>query len=550
MFSDVNPASCRQFYAMGAHNYFIIALFPIFIATTLWIRRQPPFHGKRFFLIANWALIVWLLAVALELFSVTPACKIFWGMLAYSGIDLLPVAWFLFVYRYTRGETGKVLPWQWAIIIALPTFGTLAALASPYTGLFYTSESGPATTAIGAPIHYVYGPLFYINAAVLYCLILASFILLGIGVSRTTGIARLLCVLLMTMTALPSAANFGYITFGINIAGFDPTPFLFSFVLLAYAMVLSLSKFFQISNIAKDMIFDSLPTAVVVLSSDGRILTFNQHAQKLMLKLKQPNPVVWDIPMLADLMTIAVSGENLTTPPEVKINAEFFEVGMTPIHDNRQSKIRPVIGFVFVFFEVTKRKQVQVSLAEALDQSGAQLDQVVMQNRLIAQEVRTDPLTGLLNRRSLSDEFQRMTDAKAKTVFAVLVDIDHFKSINDRLGHGVGDEVLIALATCLQRSFREKDRVFRLGGEEFLILLTDVDLQALYSRIAQLRHLTTLAGELLLPNDMHLQFSAGVATWPTDAENLPTLLDRADKRLYAAKQAGRNRTKGPLAETG
>ena len=550
MLLDVSAASCRQFHATGAQNYFIVALFPVFIAITLWIQRQPPFHGKRFFLTANWALIAWLLAVALELFSVAPACKMLWSMLAFPGIDLLPVAWFLFVYRYTRGETGKVLPWQWAMLIALPMFSTLAALTSPYTGLFYGPGSAPASTAMGAPILYVHGPLFYINVAILYCLILASFVLLGIGVARTTGVARLLYVLLVSMTALPSAANVGYIAFGINIAGFDPTPFLFSFVLLAYAMVLSLSNFFQISAIAKDMIFDNLPSAVVVLSSDGQILTSNRHAQKLMPQLAQTDPVVWDIPMLADLMTLAISGENLRNAPEVRIGNELFEVGLTPIHDNRRPKIRPIIGFSFVFFEVTKRNQLQVSLANALDVSDARLDEVVMQNRLIAHEARTDTLTGLLNRHSLSDEFDKMTASKAKTVFAVLVDIDYFKTINDSFGHGTGDEVLIAIATCLQRAFRDTDRVFRIGGEEFLILLTDVDLQALYGRIAHLRHQTKLAGELLLPEDLPLQFSAGVATWPTDAETLSTLLDSADKRLYAAKQAGRNRTKGPLAETG
>ncbi len=549
MMTDFDLGHCTQLRGTGVQDYFILLLFPIFVANTIWILRQPTFYGKRFFLTANAALIAWLFAVVMELFSIAPGCKIMWSMLAFPGIGLLPVSWFLFVYRYTNGESGKVLPWQWALIIAIPTLATLAALTSPWHGFFYTSETMPSSDAIGAPIIYDYGPLFYTNAALLYGFLIGSFIMLGIGVASTIGISRLLYVLLFFMTALPSAANVGYIAFGFNIAGFDPTPFLFSFVLLAYAALISLSSFFQISAIAKDMIFDSLPTAVVVVSIDGRIMASNKLAQFLLPPIARAAPVVWDVPVLADLMTLAVSGEKLVTPPEVRINDEVFEVGLTPINDDRRASNRPVIGFALVFFQVTQRKQLQLSLAEALDESDAKISEILSDNQRIADEVRTDPLTGLLNRRSLNDDFEAMTASGTTAVFAVMVDIDFFKVINDRLGHAKGDEVLIAVATCLQRAFRSTDRVFRMGGEEFLVLLTEIDLQSLYRRISKLRNDMDVAGKLLLPNNLRLQFSAGVATWPIDSTNLPDLLDSADRRLYTAKQSGRNRTTGPRAET-
>lgn len=550
MFSKISFGSCTHLVGGGVQNYFIVLLFPFFLLITLWIMRKPGFHGKQFFLITNWALIAWLFAVAMELFSEVPDCKILWGMLAFPGINLLPVAWFLFVYRYTRGHSEKVLPWQWALLVIAPVMGTLMALTSPLHGLFYAPGTAPISAEINAPIRYVYGPLFYINVGVLYALLLASFALLLHGAMRTTGISRVLHVLLIMMTAMPSVANVSHIAFGFSIAGFDPTPFLFSLVLLAYITLISLGSFFQVSSIAKDMIFDNLPSAVVVLSNDGRIVASNRMAQTIMPHIKSGSPVVWDVPVLADLMTLAISGERLDIPPEVRIQHGIFEVGLTPIHDDRHPNHPTTIGFAFVFFEVTNRNHLQQSLTTALDVSDAKLDEVLTQNRRISDEVRTDPLTDLLNRRTLHKEFDDMITSGASSVYAVILDIDFFKSINDRLGHSVGDQVLVAISTCLRRAFRNSDRVFRLGGEEFLILLKDIDLQSLHHRIKNLRQDVNFAGTLLLPKDMPLNFSAGIATWPSDGADLADVLDRADKHLYVAKKLGRNRTSGPLAEIG
>ncbi|SEN45137.1 diguanylate cyclase (GGDEF) domain-containing protein [Loktanella fryxellensis] len=543
-------AACVQLRGTGPQDYFIIALLPVFTIITLLIRRQPPFSGKRFFLTANWALTAWLFTVAMELLSADPGCKVLWGMLAYPWISLLPVAWFLFVWRYGRGETGRIARWQWALLIGVPACGALAALSSPLTGLFYAPGTAPSSPAPGAPIAYVYGPLFYANAAVLYGFLLGSFVLLGRGIARAAGISRLLYVMLFAMTALPSLANVGYVAFGINIAGFDPTPFLFSFVLLAYAAIMSLSNFFQISAIAKDMIFDGLPSPIVVVANDGRIMASNAQAQALMPAAAAADATVWNVASLADLMTLAISGERLSTPPEVRIGDGLFEVSLTPVRDTHRIGTAGTMGFAFVFFEVTQRKALQASLAAALDATDAKLDAALIQNRRIADEVRTDPLTGLLNRRALTTEFEAMTAAGAARIFAVMVDIDHFKAINDTQGHARGDDVLIALGTCLQRAFRDSDRVFRMGGEEFLILLPDMDAATLEARIARLRRDSQIAGDMLLPSTMPLRFSAGVAAWPTDAETLTDLLDSADRRLYTSKSTGRNKTSGPLTETG
>ncbi len=551
MLTQAGLLSCMELRAGEVQDYFVLALLPTFIAMTIWIRYQPAFNGRRFFLTANWALVAWLFAVVMELFSETADCKILWSTLAFPGVGLLPVAWFLFVYRYTRNETGPVQRWQLGLLIVVPAIATLAAMTNPIHGLFYGAGTAAIDTAPGAPVAYDHGPLFFADAAMLYAFIVASFVLLARGAVRTSGVERLMYAVLLVMTAIPTMANVGYVVFGIGIAGFDPTPFLFSFVLVAYVGLISFGNFFQISLIAKEMIFDSLPNAVLVLSRDGRIIASNRAAQATFPMDWTAAPGVHDLPALADIMTVAVSGERLDNPPEIKVGDAEFEVRMTTIYGSHGARRRSVIGFAFVFFEITTRKQVEQALSRALDATDARLDDVLSQNRRITDEVRTDPLTGLLNRRTLTEEFEAMTTSREDgQVFAVIVDIDHFKKVNDRLGHGVGDKVLVALGTCLRRGFRSDDRVFRLGGEEFLILLGRIDIQSLHSRIAGLREVVAAAGNILLPEDMALRFSAGIGAWPSDADTLPKLLEIADKRLYSAKKSGRNRTVGPLAETG
>jgi diguanylate cyclase (GGDEF)-like protein len=154
----------------------------------------------------------------------------------------------------------------------------------------------------------------------------------------------------------------------------------------------------------------------------------------------------------------------------------------------------------------------------------------------------TDRLTGLPNQRAVQDTLKRMVAQASRTITplaAVLVDLDHFKQINDIYGHDRGDEVLAAVGVALRNVIRDSDFAGRYGGEEFLILLPATDKEgavqvgeAARAAIATIR----------LPNIEHpIAASAGVAVLPDDAGDAVTLFRAADRALYAAKNAGRNR---------
>jgi diguanylate cyclase (GGDEF)-like protein/putative nucleotidyltransferase with HDIG domain/PAS domain S-box-containing protein len=155
-----------------------------------------------------------------------------------------------------------------------------------------------------------------------------------------------------------------------------------------------------------------------------------------------------------------------------------------------------------------------------------------------------DPLTGVANRGELEKHLRRMFDdfhRQETDVFSVVfLDIDHFKSINDTHGHGVGDRVLAAVARLLQAELYSGELVARYGGEEFVILCPSTDLDAALRKAERLR---TALAETTIGEQPRISATAslGVAQIESD-DNVESLLGRADAALYDAKQSGRNRT--------
>lgn len=157
----------------------------------------------------------------------------------------------------------------------------------------------------------------------------------------------------------------------------------------------------------------------------------------------------------------------------------------------------------------------------------------------------TDPLTGLYNRSTLPAIFDResvLARRRNSTFTLLMLDIDHFKNVNDSHGHAVGDEVLKQFSRCLTETLRGSDAIFRTGGEEFVIILSDTDQHNAVNLAERLRRgiennaMQTEAGPL------HITTSVGIAEFDGE-KDLEALLKRADSALYTAKRTGRNQVK-------
>ncbi len=159
-------------------------------------------------------------------------------------------------------------------------------------------------------------------------------------------------------------------------------------------------------------------------------------------------------------------------------------------------------------------------------------------------QARTDELTGLANRRyfmeSLEKEFGRYQ--RFRTPFSVaMLDIDHFKHVNDMFGHEAGDRVLSALAKLLVRELRTFDGVGRLGGEEFAILFANTEIDK--AEMACQRLIAAIRAEEVVTDEGTIRYTAsfGLAGIDADTNDSGAMLKRADKLLYDAKNSGRNR---------
>jgi len=163
----------------------------------------------------------------------------------------------------------------------------------------------------------------------------------------------------------------------------------------------------------------------------------------------------------------------------------------------------------------------------------------------------TDPLTGLYNRRLFAESFEKELNRARRyglPLGIVILDLHRFKEVNDKYGHPRGDDVLRAAATTLQKALRTSDSAFRIGGDEFAVLLPQTDAA---QAIALSRRIESVFAETLRP--LQLTFAVtmdhGVATFPQDGDQTDQLIHVADERLYRFKHANHTRTPGEVART-
>jgi diguanylate cyclase (GGDEF)-like protein len=280
-------------------------------------------------------------------------------------------------------------------------------------------------------------------------------------------------------------------------------------------------------------ILDSAGEGIVVLDERGALLYFNEMAEQILrLDLDHADPAIWRgmkglyypdrvsvLPPEANPLLRALAGESSS-------NVEMFV---------RHSKL-PEGAFVRATGRpiIDKRGASRGAMVTFRDVSDLRVARETAQQLAIV-----DPLTNVANRRALNERLgQLLAEANRGRQFSLaLMDLDHFKLVNDRHGHQAGDEVLVAVASALRKAVRETDFVARFGGDEFCILLTDIDERAA-TNVAQKLQQAAHAASRVIP----LTASLGVCAYRRGTFNTAdALIHGADVALYYAKATGRSR---------
>jgi diguanylate cyclase (GGDEF)-like protein/PAS domain S-box-containing protein len=206
-------------------------------------------------------------------------------------------------------------------------------------------------------------------------------------------------------------------------------------------------------------------------------------------------------------------------------------------------------GYIGSCIDVTERVEAQLSLKNSLEQEiktlelEAQLAEATKLQYCLQEQAFRDSLTGLYNRRYLEETLPReISRAKREEhlLALIMIDIDHFKKVNDTFGHAAGDEVLKYLSSILSNNARESDIICRYGGEEFLVVLPGMSLDNALQRVESWRILFSeqpfKQADLLI----NVTFSAGISVFPEHSSDADKLIALADDALYLSKREGRN----------
>ncbi|MEA4849194.1 MAG: diguanylate cyclase [Clostridiaceae bacterium] len=288
------------------------------------------------------------------------------------------------------------------------------------------------------------------------------------------------------------------------------------YILPAYgSLVLLTLVFFPILWIYNEGLSGSIPFFYLFNISLSAIL-LNKLRYKLILGIQ--------IVVLIALLTIEFYYPHLI----IRYNSE------TAVFTDKAVSL-VLIGFTMFIMLIKIMKEYH----RTIDKLWFAQEELKKSNDVLYQASITDDLTGLYNRRHiiklLSDLIERGSQPAGTSI--IMVDIDHFKKVNDTYGHKAGDLVLAKISASIREHFRSTDSIGRIGGEEFLILMPDTELEVAFNRAEDMRkHIEGLKWDY---EQLHVTISGGIYDF-SEYESCDTVLNKADIALYQAKSGGRN----------
>lgn len=461
----------------------------------------------------------WSLCEGLLYFGRSAETNLIITQFQYLGIVTTPVLTFLLVVNLFGFKTWLTRK-RTALLFLFPLAAMAMAWTNSHHGLIW-SDYWQIDTGPFPMLGLKHGIFFWILTVYIYIVLLVTTILLARHAVTSAGLHQAQALTLLVPILVVWVLNAIYV-FGQNpIPNVDFTSL--GFVLTAGAFVWSFYRFrwLDIIPVAKAEIFRSLSDGVIVLDDQNRVIDLNPAATDI-LRMDYSETVgreAWDI--FRDRTELALCLKN-RIPGEITIRKDqetrTYDLRLSPLVD-RQGRS---MGVIVVFRDISERKRLESKLEWLAT---------------------IDPLTEIYNRRHFYKKahLELIRAQRYQHPLSILmIDIDHFKKINDCFGHETGDRALKAITAQCQKNLRETDLFGRLGGEEFAVLLPETDREHAWHVAERLRKSME---EINLKTDtgpVCITISIGLTSLFEEPASIEQLLRQADQALYQAKSAGRD----------
>lgn len=523
---------------------FISGIVLIFIAGDAYSqRRVTQMIGLSGFCIAG---ALYSMGYAIELGTITLDQFYFVIKIEYLGICALPIFIVILILEVID-RRDLINPFMIIGVMALPVLTYALVFTAPLHHLYYTSialNSMSGLTIAELEKGFWYYPfVIYIN-----CLLLGNLVFLGYMIIHSKEVLQRQYRFLFFALLVPVMGSTSYY-FGFSPYGMDPTPFslIGTSAILIYA--LNQELLISIASRLREKIFNNTPVMILILNKHQEIIDYNvKIINVFQIKThqilgKSVREVFKDHPALVEFITEPINDDKRLENRELLKNLKHHcneyrltDIGNKKIHlqlatdtyfkvqrsliDNSRGK---VIGQYIVIDDITH----EALILNKLDHMA-----------------KHDTLTGIMNRASFYSVSRTYIERQpfGEWCSLLMIDIDHFKKVNDQYGHLAGDDVLKGVCKIFSEHIRETDIVGRFGGEEFVLFMAGAGIEVSQRLAERLRELVENTQFMYNGNAISITISIGVATASKDETlKLEKLLDIADQTMYLAKKNGRNR---------
>lgn len=403
-------------------------------------------------------------------------------------------------------------------LLTIPGITTILVATNDLHHLYYRSFR--INEVLGEPyFHQEIGFWYLVQGILTFGCMFAASLLLILKFKEMSEQYRSQITALIFGQFIPMGTAFVYLT-GLTPVGVDPVPMILWIPTVLYLWAISSSRLFSIMPIAKDVIFNSIDEAVMVLDESLRLVEINQACKVHFPQLSQSQfgmtiDQIWK--EMFDSSFIVKMG---TTEVAVQFNEErIYQVRMSALDPLRNTN-----GFLVMFSDITEVKRLQ---------------------NMLEHQAYYDELTQIYNRRAFLQQCEidyHQSRENAHPFSVLIMDVDHFKTVNDRYGHHIGDRLLEHIVNICKTHLTHEEIFARYGGEEFVFSIRNCTTLKAAELADTIRGYVEKTPLITSEGEISVTISLGIAeAVNTLEETVSSLLNKADKALYQAKAAGRNR---------